>query len=63
MPDGEVLKAFRPSRLADRDELDEESQVEKGAKMVQYQMRAQAGLPLFDTLTVARPQTVREKAH
>jgi hypothetical protein len=48
MSDEHVFKAFRPSRLAGNDEVDDDLRVEKEAKMAQYEVRAQAGLPLFD---------------
>jgi hypothetical protein len=48
MSDEQVFKGFRPSRMAGNDELDDDLRIEKEAKMVQYQIRAQAGLPLFD---------------
>jgi hypothetical protein len=49
MSDSHVFfKAFRPSQMAGRDEMDEDSQMEKETKMAQYEVRAQAGLPLFE---------------
>ena len=47
MSDEQVFKGFRPSRMAGNDETDD-LRDEKEAKMAQYQVRAQAGLPLFD---------------
>jgi len=44
-----IFKAFRPSRFASRDPMDEQSQHDKEVKMAQYQLRAKAGLPLFDS--------------
>ncbi len=48
MSDEQVFKAFRPSRMAGNDEMDEVARIDKEAKMAQYEVRAQAGLPLFD---------------
>jgi hypothetical protein len=48
MSDEHVFKGFRPSRMAGNDEVDDGLQLEKEAKMAQYQVRAEAGLPLFD---------------
>ena len=43
-----TTKGFRPSRLADRDMLDDETQIAKEAKIALYEMRARAGLPIFE---------------
>ena len=42
------MKAFRPSQLVEREELDDLPDREREAKLRQYTIRAQAGLPLFD---------------
>jgi hypothetical protein len=48
MSEEHVFKAFRPSRMSGTEDMDDESRVAKEAKMAQYEVRAQAGLPLFD---------------
>ena len=48
MSESHIFKAFRPSQMVGREELDEDSQMEKAAKMAQYVVRARAGLPLFE---------------
>jgi hypothetical protein len=48
-----IVKGFRPSRCVGHDASDEVFQREKQANMAQYAIRAQAGLPLFDTMQQA----------
>lgn len=47
------MRAFRPSCFGRDDEVDEEVERAKQANMLQYTQRAQAGLPLFDTLELS----------
>ncbi|MFB3890438.1 MAG: hypothetical protein ACE15C_00295 [Phycisphaerae bacterium] len=47
------MRAFRPSAFGREDEVDEEVERAKQANMLQYTQRAQAGLPLFETLKFA----------
>jgi hypothetical protein len=43
------IKAFRPSHVAEQEEFGELGDREREAKLRQYSIRAQAGLPLFDS--------------
>lgn len=50
-----AIKAFRPSRMSERDMFDDKQASEKAAKLAQYVQRAQDGLPLFDTKGLKMP--------
>ena len=46
-------RAYRPSQFTRRDEFDELARREREENLSRYIVRAQAGLPLFDTATTA----------
>jgi hypothetical protein len=51
---GQTFRAFRPSRFAQPDELEEEHQEAKQAKIRIYIKRAEAGMPLFEQPNIAK---------
>lgn len=51
---GRTFRAFRPSRFARQDELEEEDTQIKQAKIQIYTERAEAGQPLFEPLNVVK---------
>jgi hypothetical protein len=57
---GRTFRAFRPSRYARQDEMEEESGLAKEANIEVYMQRAQAGQPLFDTGTVVQALSGRK---
>ena len=54
---GRTFRAFRPSHFARGDELEEEVEHAKQAKIRLYAERARAGLPLFDSIDVLKRLT------
>lgn len=62
MSDEHIFKAFRPSRMAVNDEADD-LRTEKEAKMAQYRVRAEAGLPLFDGPMGGLSIRIHKKGH
>lgn len=42
------VRAFRPSRMQNRDEVDDSARQAKAANMEKYSLLAQEGLPLFE---------------
>lgn len=53
------VKAYRPSRFSVRDEADELSLREREANLRKYLLRAQEGLPLFESDPAVRDQSPR----
>ena len=51
---GRTFRAFRPSRFARQDELEEEDTQVKQAKIQIYAERAEAGQPLFEPSNVVK---------
>ena len=51
------MRAFRPSYFTPAEEFEEDEQRAKDANVERYAERAEAGLPLFDTLNELAPQT------
>ena len=51
---GRTFRAFRPSRFARQDELEEDDSHVKQAKIQLYSERAEAGQPLFEPSNVVK---------
>ena len=51
---GRTFRAFRPSRFGRQDEVEEEVQQTKVARISIYAKRVEAGLPLFDQPSAAK---------
>ncbi len=51
---GRWMRAFRPSYFTPTDVLDEVTEQAKEVNVLRYAARAQAGLPLFESLSEAR---------
>ena len=62
MSDEHILKAFRPSRMSGDEDMDDDSRIEKESKMAQYEVRARAGLPLFDGPPGRMASSIQKKA-
>ena len=50
---GRCMRAFRPSHFAPHEGLDEDKERVKQANVLRYSARVEAGLPIFEVLSMS----------